>query len=208
MEEKPALPQRRQRQGDYSYLRAHGRYMGSHHGYILGQVELARADGAPERVINYREPGNLTLRDMGPDEVWISPDGQRAWVLYRHWSTSHDTRAAMTRLLAEYDVDPADGADATPEWRWLSLTEVPWRGWALYRLGKIIGYVQHTRRRHAEGGIVTRWMPLDDKGVALNAGTIYPGAARQRVEQHAREIRETTRVCQTEESRRWENEDA
>jgi hypothetical protein len=189
----------REEKRDYPYLRAWGQSLGSTYSYVEARVDEARADGAPERVIYYRRPGDPAWRNASVHECWASPDGERIWVQYDHWQMSEPTRRSMTAYLKEYDVDPAVGADETPEWRWEEHTAVQWRGWVLHRLGEVVGYAQRMTRVYDGAIESTMWIPLNRCGVKIGASRMGAASARKAVEDYVGipELGVTTRVRRT-----------
>ena len=115
------------------------------------RLAQARDDHAPRDVIFHRDESGRRR----PPGV-RAPSG-RVWRRYDHWAMPADTRAHMTACLRQYGVDPAAEADPTPQWRWLEVPEVAWRGWVLHHTGDILGRVarimRDDRRRTTAGDL-------------------------------------------------------
>ncbi len=170
----PTMPTRDKT--DYPYLRAWGEVLHSSTAYIQMRVALARDDHAPRDVIFHRD----TPEDDGRPE-YVAPSG-RVWRRYDHWQVPPITRANMTACLHRYGVDPADEADAAPQWHWLQVPEVAWTGWVLHRAGDILGRVARLTRddRHTHPAVI--WLPLSADSHLIGEGSASAGQARQAVE--------------------------
>jgi hypothetical protein len=167
---------------DYPYLRAWGQSMGNSTDYITERLAQARADDAPRDVIFHRD----TPSDDGRCE-YVAASG-RVWRRYDHWNMPPMTRAHMASYLTRYGVDPASEADPTPQWHWLEVAQVAWRGWVLHRTGVVLGRVARIVREHDDahphGSVI--WMPLTADGQLIGESRPDPASARTAVEDFAR----------------------
>ncbi len=160
---------------DYPYLRAWSQSIGSSSAYIGEQLAQARTDHAPRDVIFHRDE---PVDDGRPE--YLAPTG-RLWRRYDHWTMPPMTRFHMAACLRQYGLDPATEADPTPQWRWLEVPEVAWRGWVLYRTGDLLGRVARIAQ-DAPGRRSVLWVPFAADGVLLGAGWPTPGQGRHAVE--------------------------
>jgi hypothetical protein len=165
---------------DYPYLRAWGQSIGSSTSYINDRLVEARADHAPRDVIFHRDTPSHDGRPEYP-----AASG-RVWRRYDHWAMPPMTREHMTGYLKQYGVDPAAEADPPPQWRWLEVPEVSWRGWVLHRMGHVLGRVARIVRDDGRAPAAVIWMPLAADGRLIGDSWPNPVSARKAVEDHMR----------------------
>ncbi|WP_432830856.1 hypothetical protein [Dactylosporangium sp. CA-092794] len=166
-------------QTDYPYLRAWGAMLHSSTAYIDMRVAQAREDHAPRDVTFYCD----TFEDDGRPE-YAAPSG-RVWRRYDHWQVPSVTRATMAACLHRYGVDPAAEADPAPQWHWLEVAEVAWRGWVLHRTGNVLGRAARVVRAIGDGAgapAAVLWLPFTADGRLIGEGCTSAGQARQAVE--------------------------
>lgn len=164
---------------DYPYVRAWGQSLGSSTSYINERLAQARADNAPRDVIFHSDTSSL---DGRPE--YVAPSG-RVWRRYDHWNMPAMTRAHMTGHLKEHGVDAAAEADPTPQWHWLEVPEVAWRGWVLHRTGDVLGRVARIGRHDGTAHSSVIWLPLAADGQLIGDSWPTEGQARQAVEAFA-----------------------
>jgi hypothetical protein len=88
----------------------------------------------------------------------------------------------LAACLSQYGVDPAAEADSTPQWHWLEVPEVSWRGWVLYCTGDVLGRVARIVHQDGPERRSVLWVPFAADGVLLGQSWPVPGQARHTVE--------------------------